>query len=581
VAGSSSTTRATEPVLSATSPAAPLRLVLDDRRVALLLVGAVGAGVASVLCTIAWLVLLATVIDDVFLHGADLAGVSGRLAVMVALLVVRAGFGWATDVLADRASGLLRTDVRRRLVDHLLAVGPAGLDGERTGEVAATVGAGVEGLHDYVTRFVPAAALGVVAPAVVFLAVAVLDPWTTLILAFTGPMLVLLLAVIGRRTRSLTQRRFDELGWLSAFYLDMVRGLATLKAFGRSEDGADTIEAVSRRFGDTTMEVLRTAFQTSLVMEWAATAATALAAVEISFRLVDGDISFGTALAVLVLVPEFFVPFRRLAIEYHAGQTGQATVRRIDELMALPPMAPAPAAGATRTLTSGAPTIELAGVAYRHPGAAGDALEGLDFRVDAGESVALVGPSGAGKTTVTRLLLRFVEPDRGSILVDGHPLDEHDLDTWRRSVAWVPQAPTIIAGTVADNIRLGKPSASMDEVRAAADVARATAFVEQLPLGFDTPLGEQGLRLSGGQRQRLAIARAALRDAPVVVLDEPTAHLDHRTEAELLEAMAALLAGRTALVIAHRSATAAICDRVVRMDAGRVVLDDVRPGEAR
>jgi thiol reductant ABC exporter CydD subunit len=560
-----------------------LRLLVRDRRVAARLAASVAAGVASVLCTIGWLVVLASVVDEVFLHGGSLSTVRVRLMAMVGLLAVRAFLAWATEVLADRASGILRTGVRAQLVDHLFEVGPAGLSRERTGEVAATIGSGVEALHDYTTRFVPAAALGIAAPAVVFVAIAVLDPWTTLILAFTGPMLVLLLAVIGRRTRSLTQRRFDELGWLSAFYLDMVRGLGTLKAFGRSADGADTIEDVSRRFGDTTMEVLRTAFQTSLVMEWAATAATALAAVEISFRLVAGDLSFGTALAVLVLVPEFFVPFRRLAIEYHSGQSGRAALERIEQLEALPAMAPAavrssgpatPTVDASAPAVGPAPRLDVVDVVYRYPGAPARALDGLDLTIGAGEAVALVGPSGAGKTTLTRLLLRFVEPDRGSLAVDGIPLGELDVAAWRSRVAWVPQAPTIVAGSVADNIRLGDPSASMARVRAAAEVARATEFVERLPDGFDTELGEQGLRLSGGQRQRLAIARAALRDAPVLVLDEFTAHLDDRTEAELLEAISALLVGRTALVVAHRRTTAAMCDRIVRLDRGRVRIPD-------
>jgi ABC-type transport system involved in cytochrome bd biosynthesis fused ATPase/permease subunit len=450
-----------------------------------------------------------------------------------------------------------------------------------------------------VTRFVPAAVLAVVSPLIVFAAVLLLDPWTTLILLFTGPMLVLLLAVIGGRTRVLTQRRFDELGWLGAFYLDMVRGLGTLKAFRRSGDGADTIERASRRFGDTTMEVLRTAFQTSLVMEWAATAATALAAVEISFRMVEGNLGFGTAFATLVLIPEFFVPFRRLALEYHSGQTGQAALARIDDALALPitaaaePAAPgaaqrpvretaAPSTAAAPAIAvapadvavpadAGAPSIELRNVEYRYPGAERSALDSLSLTLAAGETVALTGPSGAGKSTVARVLLRFVEPTGGTVLVDGEPLDGLDPTAWRRRVAWVPQDPTLIAGSVADNIALGDPDASRGAIRAAADIARATDFIDALPDGFDTLLGEQGLRLSAGQRQRLAIARAALRDAPVVVLDEFTANLDDRTEAELLEAIGDLLRGRTALVIAHRERTAAMADRAVRLVDGRAV----------
>ena len=525
-----------------------------------------------------WLLLLASVIDRVFLDGADLRDVRSQLVAMVALLVARAVCTWAVEALADRASGRMRSTTRALLVTHLTAVGPGVLSDERTGEVATTIGAGVDALHDYVTRFVPAAASGVAAPLLVGLAVLVLDPWTTLILLFTGPMLVLLLAVIGGRTRALTRRRFDELGWLSAFYLDMIRGLGTLKAFGRSEEGADTIEGVSRRFGDTTMEVLRTAFQTSLVMEWAATAATALAAVEISFRMIESDLPFGTGLAVLVLIPEFFVPFRRLAMEYHAGQSGQAALERIDELLDLPITAPAspatPAASTTvRPTVAVAPRVELRDVGYVYPGQHRPALDGLDLVLHAGETVALVGPSGGGKTTVSRLLLRFVEPQHGGLFVDGAPLSTIDPTQWRRSVAWVPQDPTLVAGTVADNIRLGEPDAPFDAVRRAAEVARATSFIEALPDGYDTVLGERGLRLSGGQRQRLAVARAALRDAPLVVLDEFTAHLDDRTEAELLAAMAELLRGRTALVIAHRRRTAQLADRVVRLVDGAIVAE--------
>ena len=553
----------------------PLGVLLDDRRVALGLAASVAAGVVGLLCTIGVMLLLAATIDAVFLDGEELGEVAGLLVAAVGLLVIRGGCALASEVSADRASARLRAHERDQLVAHLFRAGPGGLSGQRVGEVATTVGAGVEALHDYATRFVPAAALGVIGPVVVFVAIAVLDPWTTPILLFTGPMLVLLLAVIGGRTRALTRRRFDELGWLSSFYLDMIRGLATLKAFRRSAEGGDTIEQVSKRYGDATMDVLRTAFQTSLVTEWAATAATALVAVQVSFRMIESGLSFGTALAVLVLTPEFFVPFRRLALEYHSGQSGRAALERIEELTAAstpappPPAPPTPMGTAGRAIGATAPSLDLVGVTFTYPGSPRPALDRLDLHLDAAATVALVGPSGAGKTTIARLLMRFVEPTAGRILVDGRPITDVDAATWRRGVAWVPQDPALVAGTVADNIRLGAPDAPLDAVRAAADAARATGFVEQLPDGFDTVLGEGGLRLSGGQRQRLAIARAVLRDAPVVVLDEFTAHLDDTTEAEVLAAVAELLRGRTALVIAHRPQTIAAADRVVTLVEGR------------
>jgi thiol reductant ABC exporter CydD subunit len=559
-----------------------LPLLTEDRRVAAELAAAIGAQLLALLCTIGWLLALAGVVDGVFLGGGDLVDQVPTLVAMVVLLVVRAVATWAGEVLGVRASARLRSRVRADLVDHVVAVGPTGLAHERVGEVATTIGAGVEELDAYVARFAPAAAMALVGPVVVFATIAVLDPWTTAILLFTGPMLVLLLAVIGSRTKALTRRRFDELGWLGAFYLDMIRGLATLKAFRRSREGAETIAGVSRRFGDTTMEVLRTAFQTSLVMEWAATAATALVAVQVSFRLIADELSFATALGVLVLTPEFFVPFRRLALEYHAGQAGDAALARIGELAALPRCAPAvgpPAPSPVGSAVAHAPAVTFDEVRYRYPDAPRPALDGLRLHLAPGETVALVGPSGAGKTTATRLLLRFMDPTSGHVLADGRPIGEIDLASWRRSIAWVPQDPTIIAGTVTENIRLGEPQADIGRVRAAADAARATAFVDALPEGFDTHLGEAGLRLSGGQRQRLAIARAVLRDAPLVVLDEFTAHLDDALEDEVRRAIGDLLRNRTALIIAHRPTTAAMADRAVRLVAGRVA-DDEGDGSA-
>ena len=546
---------------------------------------AVTAGGVTAAATLGFLVLLARAVDRVFREGATVSDVAGLLAAMVAALVVRAALSWLAEVQAQRASGRLRATVRDRMVQRLLVSGPTGLQAERSGELTSTVGDGVDALDPYVTSFLPAAALAAAVPALVFVVIGVLDPPSTLVLMFSGPILILLLAVIGRRTLALTERRFDEMGWLGTFFLDMVRGLGTLKAFNRSDEGADRIEEASRRHGETTMEILRTAFQTSLVMEWAATAATALVAVEVSLRLVNGSLGFGTALGVLVLTPEFFVPLRRLALEYHAGQTGGAAWARISELLADP--STGPVEQRVRHHTGSAPRnggaggggasevpvgdVRLRDVVVTHPGASGPALRGVDLDLHRGETVALVGASGAGKTTVATLLLAFTTPDSGSVTVGGVPLGGIDPRAWRRSVAWVPQDPTVFAGTVADNIRLGAPDATDAQVRDAARSARADTFIDALPHGYDTTLGEGGLRLSGGQRQRLAIARALVRDCPYVVLDEFTAHLDPETEADVVDAVGTLLQDRTALVIAHRLLTARVADRIAVMDAGRIV----------
>jgi len=536
-------------------------------------------GVSAAVILVAWTVLLAGVINDGFIVQQPLNDLLPVLAFMVVLLVLRAASIWLAEISSQRASGLLRHKIRSATLNHLVAVGPAGLNNERTAEITITLGQGIDALDPYVSRFLPAVALAAIVPAGVFATIGILDPWTTLILLFTGPMLILLLAVIGSRTRSLTQRRFEELGWLSSFYLDMIQGLGTLKAFGRSQDGAEMVEQVSRRYGEATMDVLRTAFQTSLMMEWAATAATALVAVQISFRLIRGDISFDLALAVLILTPEFFAPLRRLAIEYHAGQEGNTALERIETLNALPPQRVSQPL--LKRVMSG-PTasrqmqgIEFRNVGYSYPGATKPALEDASFIIQPGESVAVIGPSGAGKSTLAKLLMQFMQPDFGQILINGLPAVSMDLADLRRLISWVPQQPALFAGTVAENIALGNPQASVAQIHSAASAVCADEFILALPDGFNTVLGENGLRLSGGQRQRLAIARAALMDTPVVLLDEFTAHLDEETEAQVIVGMTALIQHRTAVVIAHRAATIACADRVISLNAGRITENQI------
>jgi ATP-binding cassette subfamily C protein CydD len=423
-----------------------------------------------------------------------------------------------------------------------------------------------------------------VVPAFVALIVFVLDPPTVLILIFTGPVLVLFLALIGSRAKEITERRFLELRWMSAFFLDILQGLATLKIFARSREQIETIREISTHYGDTTLEVLRTAFQTALVLEWGGTVATAFVAVEISLRLMSGGIPFERALAVLVITPEFFLPLRQLALKYHAGTAGKAAADRIFAILDTPAhpraaasfdsAAGAPAAPFTRSVRMAVPArmdLHFDNVSFAYDEGQRPALQNFSLHLPHGQTIALVGATGAGKTTVANLLLRFIEPHDGLITIDGTSLNDIDPVAWRSQVAWVPQRPHLFYGTIADNILLAKPAATQAEVIAAASAAHAHEFIARLPQGYATPIGEQGARLSGGQQQRLAIARAFLKDAPLLILDEATSQLDAESEASIQDALDRLLRGRTVLIIAHRLKLVYTAERVIVMQQGRAI----------
>jgi thiol reductant ABC exporter CydD subunit len=538
----------------------------------------------------AW--LLGETVNRVFIEHDDLRAVQPLLIYMLILQAIRAALIWSGDVVAQRAASGVKDSLRTGLTQQLFALGPPRIYTERSGDLVSTIVEGVEALDEYITQYQPARLLAVVLPALVTFAVLLLDPWTVLVLVFAGPMLVLILALIGGRTRELNERRFKELRWMSAHFLDVLQGLPTLKLFGRSKEQAETIEEISRHFGDTTMGVLRTAFQTSLVLEWAAVAGTALVAVEVSLRLMHSMLPFDRALTVLLLTPEFFLPLRQLGLKYHAGTAGKAAAQRIFDILDIPvaahDTAPTPTATgrfwanpqpthqsqSVETASGALPRcfdIQCVGIDYAYESGRRPALRGLTLAVPHGQTVALVGPSGAGKTTVANLLLRFVEPDAGTILVGGMPLNNIDRAAWRTLTGWVPQHPHLFHGTVADNIRLARPQAGPLEVEAAARAAHADEFIWALPLGYDTPVNERGTRLSGGQRQRLAIARAFLKDAPILILDEATAHLDPENEALIQDALVRLMHGRTVLIIAHRMAVVYQADQIVVLDQGCAV----------
>jgi ATP-binding cassette subfamily C protein CydD len=540
-----------------------------------MLYGAVGFSFVASALWLALAALLSAVVYQVFLQQKNLNDVLPLLAVMLVLMLARAGCMWASEIVAQVSANRIKGDLRARLAEKLFALGPLYARGERTGELVHATTAGIEILDEYISQYQPARLLAALVPALVFVVILVLDPWTLPILLFAGPMLLLLLALIGGRARDLTTQRFAEMSWMSAYFLDMLQGLATLKLFGRSREQAATIETISRQYGNTTMDVLRTAFQTSLVLEWGATAATALVAIEVSVRLMSGLLSFDRALTVLLLTPEFFMPLRQLALKYHAGSAGKTAAERIYAILDTPVAAPVIFPQPKYYETDFAQRdIFFDNVHVAYDKGERPALNGFTLKIQRGQTIALVGATGAGKTTAANLLLRFIEPTRGTVWVGSNRLSEIPTELWRAHIAWVPQHPHLFAGTVLENLRLAKSDATPDEILAAAHAAHAHEFIMRLPRGYDTPLGEQGARLSGGQRQRIAIARALLKDAPLLIFDEGTSQLDAKSETYIRAALTELKRHRTVLVIAHRLALAHDADRVAVLHAGRVIESD-------
>jgi ATP-binding cassette subfamily C protein CydD len=519
----------------------------------------------------AWLgvaLALGVVVARVFVDGEPEARIRGPVLVMVALLGARAMLLWLGDDLGQRASSSLVLEVRATVGRKLLALGPTVVHGERAGELVRMMGEGAEALGAFAARYRPARSLATIVPLMVAAAVLILDPWSVLVLLFTGPLLVLLLSLIGRRVGDASTRREAELAWMSAHFLDILRGLPTLKMFGRSSEQAEIVEEVGQRLSRSTMDVLRTAFQTSLVLEWGAAAATALVAVEVSVRLMNGTVSFERALAVLLLTPEFFAPLRRLSAEYHAGSAGLAAAARIFEVLDRPDPIPIRAAARGEPVP-GRVAIRFEDVVVSYEGDR-RALDGLTLDIPEGACVALVGSTGAGKTTVANLLLRFIDPASGSITVNGAPLGSLDVTAWRARVGLVSQHPTVVHGTVEENLRIGRPDSTHEELEEAARSACVDGFVRGLPWGFDTMVGEGAVTLSGGERQRLAIARAILRDPALLILDEATSHLDADTLAALVDSLASFVRTRTTLVITHQPEMVALADTVAVIEAGRV-----------
>ncbi|MFY1598102.1 thiol reductant ABC exporter subunit CydD [Micromonospora sp. WMMD737] len=546
-----------------------LRRVPGARRdlAVLALLGVLAAGLVVAQAT-ALAALLATAFEG-RLDRPALAGFATAVAAR-SLLV------WAQGTVSARVAATVKAALRADLLGAVGRHGPGWVAGQRAGQLATLTGRGLDALDAYFTGYLPQLVLSVTVPLAVLARIFLADWSSALIIAVTLPLIPIFGALLGWQAQAATERQWRRLSLLGGHFLDMVAGLPTLRAFGRARAQTDVVRRMADGHRVATMKTLRIAFLSALVLELVATLSVALVAVPVGVRLLGGGLTLQTALLVLLLTPEAYLPLRAAGARFHASMEG---LTALDEALTLSAAAPAPARDAGAAVPDGRGEIRFEGVTVAYERTT--ALRDVTLTIRPGERVAVIGPSGAGKSTLLGLLLGFVTPTAGRVTVGGVDLADADADGWRRQVAWVPQRAHLFAAPLADNIRLGAPDTPDAVLATAVHDAALDDVVAGLPDGLATVLGERGHGLSSGQRQRVALARAFLRDAPVVLLDEPTARLDTAAEAVVLDATRRLVAGRTALLVAHRPALLADADRILRIEDGRVTeLTPTAAGEA-
>ena len=519
------------------------------------------------LAVIAQAFLVARILNGLIFHDLPFSAVLPEFALLSGVVVVRAVAAWATDLFSFSAAATVMRALRGHLVEQVERIGPVGMADLKTGETVTAIADGVRAIEPYYSRYIPATVMAGLLPLAIFLVVLPLDWISAIIFVVTAPLIPVFMILIGEGAEKLNQRQWGRLQRMSGHLLDAVQGLATLKAFNAAKRMTGEVARVADAYRRDTMAVLRVAFLSSLVLEFFATVSIALVAVLVGFRLMWGQMDYFQGLFILLLAPEFYLPLRAMGTAYHARMEAVGAAEGIVALQDVPELAEPGGAEALADPARIEVTFENVSLSFADERRA---LREVSFTVSAGEAVALVGPSGAGKSSLLNLLLGFVQPTDGRVLINGAALCDLDIKAWRGLVGYVAQRPRVFVGTLAANIAPGEAEPDRERMRAAIAQADLADVVARLPDGLDARIGEGGAGLSGGEAHRLAVARAFYRNAPVIVLDEPTAHLDAESEARVQAAITRLLPGRTALMVAHRPATIAQASRVVRLEAGRL-----------
>ena len=526
-------------------------------------------GMLAVVAGVARLAVAAVVIFKIIHEGAQFSSIMWPLVGMVALIFVRSGLQYLQEVISHHTASVVKVALRERLYQHCLALGPGYFDQSRTGDVLMSLAEGVERLEAFFGRYLPQMIVAALAPVLIFAFMAIIDFRTGLVFLAFALLTLVLPNIFHRWTRTSSMARRDAYGALGADFLDAVQGLPTLKAFGQSKARGLLLADRARALFRTTMGVLAANSATSALTILGIASGAAVALAWGAVRVSDGELELRSLLIVLMLGVEIFRPLRELVQLYHDGMIAMSSAEGIFDIMDAP-VDVADAAISPSPLQL-APEVTFEGVNYAYSGGRRPALHDLSFTLNAGETLGLVGPSGAGKSTIVWSILRFFDPQSGRVLLGGTDIREISLSQLRDQVAVVTQDTYLFHGTVAENLRFGGPNATQEQLEAAAKTANAHDFISHLPQGYDTIVGERAVRLSGGQKQRIAIARAVLKDAPILILDEALSNVDAENEAVIQVALDHLMEGRTTLIIAHRLSSVVKADRIIVLEDGRLV----------
>jgi len=515
---------------------------------------------------------LSSAIDGLFLKGHSIVESLPILQIIFWVILARVVFTFLTTWLSGRLAESVKLQLRKLLLEKAGRLGPAWVKRQKTGEITTTFLQGIDALENYFSQFLPQVIQAVVVPLIILVIVFPIDVLTGVVFIVTAPLIPIFMILIGRLAENITGRQWQQLHRMGDFLLDSIKGLKTLLLLGRNDQRLSEIQSVSENYRIKTLNVLKITFLSAFTLEMVATIATALVAVQIGLRLLYGYLDFGESFFILLLAPEFYLPMRNLSMRYHSAMTGIAAARMIYEVL------DSPEKKLKKNLHSSSVDLDPGGkeiifqkVSFRYPDSKQDALSQFDFAFLPGRHYAICGPNGAGKSTILNLLVQFIQPDSGAITIGGNDIRSRSPGDWRRHISYINQKPMLFNANLLENVRMFDSTYSESQVHQALEEAHLDKLVRSLPEGVRTPMLELGIRFSGGERQRLAIARAFLKNAEIVLMDEPTSHLDADLYAELIESIKSLIKERASITVAHHLPLIKMADEILYLGEGKLI----------